>query len=76
MYDVHTEIILLNLIIDGSTTAYTDKEGVSEISLPVELILFVYENIIKVTLGKVTHTFIHYVSTLNQFKLITDVLSY
>ncbi|EGR27172.1 karyopherin kap109, putative [Ichthyophthirius multifiliis] len=50
-FQPQTEIILLNLIIDGSTVCYRDKDGVSEIALPVELISFVWENIIKKTLA-------------------------
>ncbi|EAR95791.1 CAS/CSE protein, carboxy-terminal protein (macronuclear) [Tetrahymena thermophila SB210] len=51
-FNIETEVILLNLIIDGATVAYRDKEGVTEICLPAELVTYIYENIIKPTLGK------------------------
>ncbi|KRW98823.1 Armadillo-type fold [Pseudocohnilembus persalinus] len=44
------EIILINLVIDGSTVAYRTKDGVSEVSLGSELILYFYNNVIKPSL--------------------------
>lgn len=49
--DFQNEILLINLIIDGLVVAYTSKDGAIDIQLDRQLVLTLYEQVIKKRLG-------------------------
>ena len=53
MNNPESEIILINLIIDGSSRAFTSMDGVSEIALSSEIVLGFYNHCIKPKLGQI-----------------------
>ena len=44
------EIVLINLIVDGGSIAYRPKDGCTDLALSSEIIVYFYENILKVNL--------------------------
>lgn len=53
MNNPDNEIILINLIIDGSAKSFTSRDGVSEIALSSEIVLGFYNHCIKPKLGQI-----------------------